>query len=291
MRRDENNVRAPESSSALLRASAQSAGRIQTPRATYRIQFRRDFTLRQATELVAYWASLGVSHLYASPLLKALPGSAHGYDVCDPTRINPELGSEEDLRLLVNALRGSEMGLVLDIVPNHMGIGRDNPWWWDVLKHGEKSRFARFFDVDWNSPDPALRGKVLVPVLAADCEAVLAQHDLRLESDADGDVVLHYFDHQFPIASGSLTTDGESRTDHGSVLAAANENPDDLRAVLARQHYRLVHWPLGDGELNYRRFFTISTLAGVRVEDPEIFSKPTNSFCIGISKGGSTGFA
>ena len=136
------------------------------PRATYRLQFNRNFTLRQATELVSYLHDLGISHVYASPLLKACPGSLHGYDTCDHSQINPEIGTEQDLAELVAALRRHDMGLVLDIVPNHMGIcGRHNLWWWDVLRNGRASRFAEYFDIDWDSPDPRLRGKVLLPVL------------------------------------------------------------------------------------------------------------------------------
>ena len=228
------------------------------PFATYRLQFHKGFTLRQAAELVSYLSDLGVSHVYASPLLTAIPGSSHGYDTCDPTRINPEIGTEEDLAALVSKLRGAGMGLVLDIVPNHMGVGgRENPWWWDVLKNGRESRFARFFDIDWESPDPALRGKVLAPVLADELQEVLTKGELHIEDD-NGEPILRYFEHEFPIASNSLP-------------AADLESPEGLRAVLDRQHYRLVHWRRGDRELNYRRFFTITSLAGLRAEDPEVF--------------------
>ena len=133
--------------------------------ATYRLQFHRGFTLRQALELVPYLAELGISHVYASPLLAARSGSTHGYDVCDPTRVNPELGTEEDLAALVKALRARNMGLILDIVPNHMSAGPENPWWWDILQHGRASRYAQYFDIDWDNPDPGLRGKILLPVV------------------------------------------------------------------------------------------------------------------------------
>lgn len=235
------------------------------PRATYRLQFHRRFTLRDARELVSYLADLGVSHVYASPLLKARPGSPHGYDVVDPRCLNPELGTEDDLAALVRALRERGMGLVLDIVPNHMGIGgRDNPWWWDVLTHGPASRFADYFDIDWEAP--AHPGKVLVPVLGDDYERVLQQGELRLASE-DGAPVLCYYEHRFPVAPGTLPAEAAE----ASQWERLNTDFRALDALLARQHYRLVHWRRGDAELNYRRFFNITTLAGVRVEDPRVF--------------------
>ena len=170
--------------------------------ATYRLQFHRGFTLRHAMDLVPYLSAPGVSHVYASPLLKARSGSTHGYDVCDCSLLNPELGTESDLDALVAALRQRGMGLVLDLVPNHMGVGPENPWWWDVLTHGRASRFASYFDIDWDSPDACLQGKVLVPVLGHDYELVLARGELKFELE-DGAPVLRYFEHRFPIAPGS----------------------------------------------------------------------------------------
>src|SRR5205823_2002535 len=136
------------------------------PRATMRLQLHRTFTFADATRLVPYLASLGVSHLYSSPILTAQAGSMHGYDVVDPTRVNQELGGEAGLRCLVAALHAAGLGLIVDIVPNHMAAGgMDNAWWGDVLQHGQASRYAQFFDIDWNSADPTLRGKVLAPFL------------------------------------------------------------------------------------------------------------------------------
>ena len=122
------------------------------PRATLRLQFHKDFTFADAARLVPYFAALGVSHVYASPILTARPGSPHGYDVIDPTRVNPELGGEDGLRALVAALRRVDLGLIVDIVPNHMALGHGNAWWWDVLANGAASRYAHFFDIDWE-PD------------------------------------------------------------------------------------------------------------------------------------------
>ena len=238
------------------------------PRATYRLQFHRGFTLRRATELVPYLHSLGISHVYASPLLKACPGSTHGYDVCDHSQINPELGTEAELAELVATLRKYDMGLVLDIVPNHMGIcGRENAWWWDVLMTGRASPFAEYFDIDWDSPDPRLQGKVLLPVLGDFYGRVLGRRELQLVWEGD-EVLLAYHEHRFPIAAGTLTVPPESIPE---FLASLNADLTALDALVQRQHYRLAGWRHGNAELNYRRFFDISTLAGIRVEDPRVF--------------------
>lgn len=239
------------------------------PRATYRFQFNRDFTLRQAKELVPYLVELGVSHLYASPLLKACRGSTHGYDTCDHSQINPEIGTEQDLADLVAELRRHGMGLVLDIVPNHVGIcGRQNHWWWDVLKHGRHSRFADHFDIDWDSPDPRLRGKVLVPVLGDYYGRILERGELKLKQEQD-EIVLNYHEHEFPIASDSWTVVAAPA---GEWLARLNADYAALDALIQKQHYRLAGWRHGNAELNYRRFFDISTLAGIRIEAPKVFA-------------------
>ena len=160
------------------------------------------------------------------------------------------------------------MGLVLDIVPNHMGIGgRENAWWWDVLMHGRASRFADYFDIDWESPDPRLRGKVLVPVLGDFYGRVLQRGELRLVSE-QGEWLLAYHEHRFPIAPGSLTPAPEPGSE---AIARLNANPALLDGAIQQQHYRLTDWRRGDAELNYRRFFNIWTLAGIRVEDPRVF--------------------
>src|ERR1700744_1766648 len=140
--------------------------KIRVPRATYRFQFNEYFRLSDAYKLVPYLHELGISHIYASPLFKATPHSSHGYDVCDFSRLNPEIGTEEDLAGLVTALQERKMGFVLDIVPNHMGIGHpENIWWQDVLKNGPFSKFAGYFDINWKVGDSALRGKILIPIL------------------------------------------------------------------------------------------------------------------------------
>src|ERR1700754_1189300 len=135
------------------------------PRATYRLQFHKGFKFADAERLVPYFAGLGISHLYASPITTARTGSLHGYDVIDPTRVNPEPGGEDGLKRLVEALRKNGLGLIVDIVPNHMAAVVENAWWADVLRHGRASRYAPSFDIDWDSEDPELAGKLFLPVL------------------------------------------------------------------------------------------------------------------------------
>ncbi|WP_246248241.1 alpha-amylase family glycosyl hydrolase, partial [Micromonospora maritima] len=210
-----------------------------TPRSTYRVQVRPGFDLDATAELADYLAALGVTHLYTAPLLTATPGSSHGYDVVDHRAVNPELGGEAGRQRLARALRSAGLGLVVDIVPNHAGVARPaaNPAWWDVLRRGRDSAYAHWFDIDWD------RGRLLLPVLA---DAPDALDDLKL---VDGE--LRYHEHRFPVADG--TGDGTARQVHD------------------RQHYELVNWRRGDAELTYRRFFAVSDLAGLRVEDPAVF--------------------
>ena len=204
-----------------------------TPRATLRLQFHRGFTFADAQALVPYFARLGVSHLYASPIATARPGSQHGYDVIDATRVNPELGGEEDLRALSSALAKAGLGLILDIVPNHMAADTANAWWADVLRHGRASRFADWFDIDWDADD-----KVLLPILGRPLDEVLAAGELRREDDA-----FVYFSHRLPAIEGAL------------------EN----------QHWRLAWWRSAGDRINWRRFFDINELVCLRMEEPAAF--------------------
>jgi (1->4)-alpha-D-glucan 1-alpha-D-glucosylmutase len=243
------------------RSQGLQAGR-RIPRATYRLQFNEHFRLADALALAPYLNELGVSHVYASPLLKAVPHSTHGYDVCDFSLLNPELGTEEDLEKLVTALRERGMGLVLDIVPNHMGIATpENRWWRDVLFRGQESEFADYFDIDWQSPDPRLRGKILLPVLGDHYEHVLQRGELQLSND-DGVLNLHYLENEFPIAARSAAID----------LNQLNRDRVALDSLIREQHYRLAFWRDGDSQLNYRRFFNIASLAAIRVEDERVFN-------------------
>lgn len=222
------------------------------PASTYRLQITPDFTLDDAAARVPYLKKLGVDWLYLSPILQARSGSSHGYDVVDPTRVDEARGGRGALERLAAATHEAGLGVMVDIVPNHMGIEvpRENPWWWDVLEHGRESRYAKFFDIDWDAED----GKVLIPVLGDD--------DMPTEPGGEigglwidrGVGVVRYYENEYPLAAGS-----------------AEDPEDDARTVMERQHYRLVHWRVGDWALNYRRFFTITTLAGLRVEDDEVF--------------------
>jgi (1->4)-alpha-D-glucan 1-alpha-D-glucosylmutase len=187
------------------------------PIATYRLQFNASFTFETATALVDYLAALGVSHCYASNYLKAVPGSQHGYDVADPTQLNPEIGDEQTYLGWVEALRAHGMGHIIDLVPNHMGIAKSaNPWWQDVLENGESSRYADVFDIDWSPLKSELEHKVLLPVLGDAYGAVLERQEIRLEYH-QGAFRASYFDHIFPIAPGTYARILEH--DHTKLLA------------------------------------------------------------------------
>ncbi|MDQ3990640.1 MAG: alpha-amylase family glycosyl hydrolase, partial [Actinomycetota bacterium] len=210
------------------------------PTSTYRLQLSHRYTFRDAVAVVPYLASLGAGALYTSPLLTAMPGSEHGYDVADPTRVSDVLGGEEGRRALVAALREHGMQLVVDIVPNHLGVAdpQANPAWWDLLRRGPGSRYTSWFDVTgW---------PLRLPVLADDPAAL---EDLQVDDSGD-DPVLCYHSRAFPITAGT--------GDAGSA-----------QQVHEAQHYRLVSWR---GDLGYRRFFAVSDLAAVKVEDPEVFA-------------------
>ena len=246
--------------------------------ATYRLQMNAGFTLEHARARVDYFARLGVSHLYLSPILAARRGSTHGYDVVDPTRINPELGTEDDLRALSRELHDRRMGLIVDIVPNHMGIGAENPYWDDLLTHGERSRFARWFDVAWTSRD-GMRAKLVLPVLGDELERVLERGELSVELHEGATPRIVYRTHSFPVDPSSLPPDlqlAQVDPEETGELArsyAGTGGRDRLHALLAMQHYRLTDWRRGATEINYRRFFDVIDLAALRVEDAAVFDE------------------
>lgn len=238
--------------SALRDVMAERRVPVPAPRATYRLQFHKGFKFADATRLVAYLARLGISHVYASPFLKARPGSTHGYDVVDHNQVNPEIGTQGELKKLIRTLKRHGMGLVVDLVPNHMGVlHADNPWWLDVLENGPRSRYARFFDIDW-SP-----GKLLLPVLGKHYGEAL--EELKVERKG-GKWYVRYFDHRFPLNARSTRN-----------LRQPPEHSLALHRLLEKQHYRLAYWRVASDEINYRRFFEITDLAGLRIEDPEVF--------------------
>jgi (1->4)-alpha-D-glucan 1-alpha-D-glucosylmutase len=235
-----------------------------------RLQLHRGFTFADAEAKVPYLASLGISHLYASPILAARTGSMHGYDVVDPTRVNPELGGEAGLRSLVAALRRSGLGIIVDIVPNHMAAdSTQNAWWRDVLRHGMSSRYAPFFDIDWNSADPALYRKVLAPFLGETYGDALRSGAITLAHGEPDGPAIWYFDNSYPVRT----------EDHAEIAAAACDAYDTntepgrarLHALLERQHYRLAWWRAAGDEINWRRFFDINGLAALRIEDDAVF--------------------
>jgi (1->4)-alpha-D-glucan 1-alpha-D-glucosylmutase len=222
------------------------------PTSTYRLQIAPGFGFDDAAAVVDYLHDLGVSHVYVSPVLQPVPGSAHGYDVVDHSRLNSEAGGEPAFRQLVSELHDVGMGVVVDVVPNHMAV--PTPAWlnaqlWSVLRDGPGSPYAGWFDVDWSVPSHAL----LMPVLGSRIGQVLAASELRLDTGGpDGDeTVLRYVDHELPVRAGTESL--------------------PLAELVDRQWYRLAHWRVADEELNYRRFFDVDTLAAVRVEDPDVF--------------------
>lgn len=290
---------------------------IEPLRATLRLQFHKGFTLEQAVPLVPYFARLGISHIYASPLLAARAGSMHGYDVVDPTQVNPELGGEPALRRLVSTLREHNMGLILDIVSNHMAVGgNDNPWWLDLLEWGRLSPYGEFFDIQWHSPDPLMEGQLLLPFLGSDYGVALQEGTLKLKFNAQaGSFYVEHYDHHFPICPnnyGELLKSDDAlksladrfstlsyQTDAHSLAMPLKEelrqlasDPHVLQAIennlaqydstreegfhklhelLERQSYRLASWRTAADDINWRRFFDINELGGLRVERPAVF--------------------
>jgi (1->4)-alpha-D-glucan 1-alpha-D-glucosylmutase len=310
------------------------------PSATYRIQLNKDCRFVDALKIVDYLHQLGISDLYLSPILASRKGSNHGYDVIDPTRIDPDLGSEEELAALQTELQNRGMGLLLDIVPNHMAASAENPWWMDVLENGPQSAFAAFFDVEWHPHAPSLEGKILLPVLGRPFGEALDNGELKVVY-LEGRFFMQYFDSLFPLSPRShhailnhrvdtlkqaLGEDSPAYHEYSGILASAldiaradrrgsesasdrrlrfesardrlraivNSSPEVARLIadnideingrkgdpssfgflqrlLAEQNYKLAFWQNLNESINYRRFFTIADLVGVRVEDPLVF--------------------
>ncbi|MBV9579471.1 MAG: hypothetical protein JO057_12860, partial [Chloroflexi bacterium] len=314
------------------------------PSGTYRLQFHAGFTFKDARRLIPYLHDLGISHIYASPYLRARSGSMHGYDVADPGSLNPELGSEADFEHLVDDLRVHGMGQLVDVVPNHMGIGDPGNYRWrDVLENGPASIYARFFDINWRPTlaQPQDQLKLVVPTLGDQYGKVLENGELSVGYDVGGAFAIAYYEHRFPLApdtypvllEGALASlEQELGERHAqvqelaSILTAIRHLPprrildaaameernrekeigkrrlatlydgwaafrvalereleringtrgeaasfDRLDALLDRQSYRLAFWRVAAEEINYRRFFDITELAAVRMEDPAVF--------------------
>jgi len=298
------------------------------PLATYRIQLTSEFGFDEAAKIVPYLKQLGITHLYASPFLKARSGSTHGYDIVDQNALNPELGGEDAFDRLSAALKANDLGLILDFVPNHMGVHfADNAWWLDVLEWGPASPHAASFDIDWDTLPHRVKGGVLLPILGSSYGEALEQGQIELRFDPQhGSFSAWYYEHRLPIAperysemlrvivaeaEGSATPSEagqkilelaarytglhrpsrseapefkaalasdpaiHSVIEHGLTAYRAGPGRDmrtkALHSLLERQHYRLAHWRLATSEINYRRFFDVNSLAGLRVEDQKTF--------------------
>lgn len=327
------------------------------PRATYRLQFNRNFTFRDAKELVPYLAALGISHCYASPYLKARSGSAHGYDIVDHCSLNPEIGRRQDFEALVIALQTFGMGQILDLVPNHMGVGGDdNRWWLDVLENGQASAYANFFDIHWRPLKEGLRGKVLLPILGNHYGEILKAGEIQLRFNATlGTFTAHYYNHLLPIDSSTyplilernilrleerqgsndpVFQEFKSLINSFQKLPSRKEKSPEqiqererdkeifkrrlaelvhrapwlqdfiqenvgeingrrgepgtfnaLHELLEGQAYRLSFWQVASHEINYRRFFDINDLAGLRMENPQVF-ETTHQFVFELISSG-----
>lgn len=229
-----------------------------TPIATYRLQLTPSFGFERALAVVPYLAGLGVSHLYLSPVFEARAGSTHGYDIIDPTRLRSELGGEAAFVRLSRTAAELGLGLILDIVPNHMAADLRNPWWHDTLRYGPASQFASYFDVEWDSESArraaggvgAVGGRVVLPVLGRPLDEAIAAGELRLVEEPEP--VLEYLGSRYPVAPGTWLA-------------------EPLKKVLDHQFYRLAYWRDAGAAVNYRRFFDINDLVAVRVDDPLVF--------------------
>src|ERR1700730_467683 len=307
---------------------------------TYRLQFNKEFTFQDAAGIVDYLSELGITHIYASPIFGSRRGSTHGYDVTDPTRLNPELGTDADFAAFHDKLRERNLGLILDIVPNHMSASSENSWWMDVLENGPDSAYASYFDIDWRPPARMLEGKVLLPVLGRPFGEALENQEFKLVL-SDGKLFIQYFESLFPLAPSTyhlilkrrlnelrttLGIDSPAYQEYSGIVAAAaalsdaagqsrdaageerlqfeslrqrlrqllsddakvndfvqqnlrglEGNPKDpstftsFENLLAQQHYVLAYWQNVNEEINYRRFFTINDLVGLRIQDPLVF--------------------
>jgi (1->4)-alpha-D-glucan 1-alpha-D-glucosylmutase len=249
------------------RSTAPNPRTLPAPTATYRVQLDPGFDFAALAGQADYLAALGVSHAYLSPILQAAPGSTHGYDVVDHGRLSAELGGAEGFARLSTALSVAGLGTVVDIVPNHMAIPvpeHGNAAWWSVLRDGPASAHAHWFDLDWAAQD----GRILVAVLGRPLADVLAAGELALDRSGgpSGEPVLRYHDHVFPVRAGTADL--------------------PLAELVERQWYRLAYWRVGDEEVNYRRFFDVKTLAGLRVEAPDVFAA-THQLITALARGGA----
>lgn len=328
------------------------------PLATYRLQFNKDFTFVDATKILDYLSALGITDIYASPILTSRRGSGHGYDVTNPNRLDPDLGTEKDFDLFLAELDKRGMGLLLDIVPNHMAASSENPWWMDVLENGPDSAFSSYFDIDWHPPSRSLDNKILLPILGRPFGEALDSGEFKLTLSG-GKFAIEYFESSFPLAprtyrrvlahrigrlrslldensaayqeyqgiiaalapisdrdSTPVEAASEKRVrfesirerlrqltaDNNEVAQFIQENLivfngklgdpssfSNLQGLLGEQYYVLAYWQNVNETINYRRFFTITDLVGMRVEDPLVFDATHNLILRLISQGAVVG--
>jgi (1->4)-alpha-D-glucan 1-alpha-D-glucosylmutase len=310
------------------------------PVATYRLQFNAQFTFADARRIAAYLARLGITDIYASPILKARKGSSHGYDVVDANALNPELGSDDDFNALHAELQQQKLGLLLDIVPNHMAATAENAWWMSVLENGPQSRFLHYFDIDWRpvATRTGTENRVLLPILGRPYGEAIESQEIKLNFDADG-FFFSYYDKRLPLApqsynmilrqcvealpaegvaielrelvEGGATVpnskflketirriyeqDAQFRAALDATIERFNgragdaESFNDLDALLDAQWYRLGYWRIASEKINYRRFFDVTDLVGVRVENPEVFEARNRRTLELIAEGKVTG--
>lgn len=269
-------------------------------RATYRIQFHKDYTLYDAVCLVPYLEKLGISHIYASPLLASVPGSMHGYDTIDWNCIDPERGGEAGLKALVNVLHAHNMGLILDIVPNHMSTNHHNLWWQNVLQYGSKSKYADYFDIDWAISQTQKTRRIILPFLEKPLSDILKEKKIRfLHNDKTKSFIIAYEDKIFPVALESMDwvvgrpgfENAENLTFHSKKLLTdffspeTSEGRQNLLLLLQKQHYQLVWWRNAGDLVNWRRFFDVTSLVALRMERPEVFMR-THAYIFDLYKRG-----
>ncbi|HYG19031.1 MAG TPA: malto-oligosyltrehalose synthase [Ohtaekwangia sp.] len=281
------------------------------PAATYRIQFNKDFSFRQLREIIDYLDMLGITTVYASPVFSAVPESMHGYDVTDPHMINPEIGSEEELRSISAGLNEKKMTWLQDIVPNHMAFSDRNFRLMDVLERGDRSEYFQYFDVDWKHPSKELYGKIMVPFLGKELHECIADREIILILDQGG-LTIRYFDSAYPLSIPAydyllkettdnalreqlgaiiaqaqsadyhewrsvkenffnIATHGPGRKEIDRILAVINSDHEKLKHLLMHCHYALTYWKRTEQEINYRRFFTVNALICLRMEDENVF--------------------
>jgi malto-oligosyltrehalose synthase/4-alpha-glucanotransferase len=243
------------------------------PVATYRLQFHKDFRFEDFERVIPYLQQLGVSTIYASPIFEATPGSTHGYDSVNPHRINPEIGTEEQLRNISSQLKENRINWLQDIVPNHMAFHPNNPWLMDVMEKGRESQYASFFDIGWEGPVD--EGKLMVPFLVGSLEEVVEKGELKLSMENERPV-FKYYDSSYPLNSLSVSTlEQLPGTGHNLYHAIEQANGDrNMLLHLARiQHYRLCHWQETDSQINFRRFFTINGLISLNIQNEDVFAK------------------